>query len=205
VTQRECDDLIVLLDDAGARIGVAGKRASHHTDTPLHLAFSVYAFDRDGRLLLTRRSARKTTWPGVWTNTCCGHPAPGESLETAVRRRVRAELGVGVAVADVVLACGRYRVVMANGMTENEMGPVLRVLLDGPVAPNPAETDAVRWEPWEKLADAVLNGTIEISPWSEQTIRRMAVLGGAPWSWTVVDPVAAIPALAGIPLAQRRS
>ncbi|WP_261989691.1 isopentenyl-diphosphate Delta-isomerase [Streptomyces sp. uw30] len=89
------DDPIVLLDEGGHAIGTAPKPASHHRDTPLHLAFTAYAFSPSSELLLTRRSAAKKTWPGVWTNTVCGHPRPHEPLPDAVRRRVHAELGAG--------------------------------------------------------------------------------------------------------------
>ena len=66
----------------------------HHASTPLHLAFSCYVLDESGRLLVTRRALSKATFPGVWTNTCCGHPAPGEAIEDAVVRRVGQELGI---------------------------------------------------------------------------------------------------------------
>lgn len=189
------EELIILLDESGRAVGTAPKLAAHHEDTPLHLAFTAYAFDPDGRLLLTRRSLAKKTWPGVWTNTCCGHPAPGEALVDAVARRMRAELGCGVALADVVVDRIRYRARMGNGTTENEMGPVIRILLDGPIAPDPDETDQTRWVAWTDLVHQVETGTAGLSPWCEITIRRLAVIGSRPWTWPVVDPTRAIPAL----------
>src|SRR5262245_5336917 len=99
------DDVVVLLDRRGRPAGTAPKALIHGLDTPLHLGFSCHVFDRSGRVLLTRRSAAKTTWPGVWSNACCGHPRPGETLRAAVTRRLRDELGlradrIALAVSD---------------------------------------------------------------------------------------------------------
>ncbi|HEY0807811.1 MAG TPA: isopentenyl-diphosphate Delta-isomerase, partial [Pseudonocardiaceae bacterium] len=74
---------VILLDQDGNSIGTADKATVHHTETPLHLAFSCYLFDRRGRVLLSQRALAKKTWPGVWTNSACGHPAPGEELADA--------------------------------------------------------------------------------------------------------------------------
>src|SRR5437868_2928196 len=87
---------VVLLDDEGRPCGRAPKAEVHHRNTPLHLAFSCWLLDADGRTLLTRRSAAKRTWPGIWTNSFCGHPAPGEEVEAAVHRRARDELGARI-------------------------------------------------------------------------------------------------------------
>ena len=81
-------DLVDLVDEAGRVIGQAARATVHHGNTPRHRAFSVYLIDDAGRVLLTRRALSKITWPGVWSNSCCGHPRPGESDVAAIHRRV---------------------------------------------------------------------------------------------------------------------
>ena len=78
------EESVVLLDEEGRHIGSAAKSAYITSATPLHLGFSCYLFDTDGRVLITRRALGKHTLPGVWTNSFCGHPAPGEPIEAAV-------------------------------------------------------------------------------------------------------------------------
>ena len=116
---------VVLLDETGAAIGTAAKAEVHHADTPLHLAFSCYVFDEAGPAAADPARARhKPTFGGVWTNSCCGHPAPGEAIDDAVRRRVEQEVGLDPRRPALVLPAFRYRAVMANGVVENEMCPV---------------------------------------------------------------------------------
>src|SRR5699024_12783841 len=71
-------ELVVLLDEEGRPIGSADKATIHTAHTPLHLAFSCHVVDDDGRVLLTRRALDKLTWGGVWTNSVCVHPGPGD-------------------------------------------------------------------------------------------------------------------------------
>ncbi|MET8755893.1 isopentenyl-diphosphate Delta-isomerase [Streptomyces sp. NPDC004667] len=182
------DELIILVNEAGEATGTAPKMASHHQDTPLHLAFTCYVFDEAGRFLLTRRALTKTTWPGAWTNSCCGHPLPGEALFDSVDRRLHHELGTTARHMDIVVPTVRYRAVMDNGVVENEIGPVLRAALATAPTPNPEEVAETRWVSWERFAADVLDGTQDISPWSRRTVELLCGLGPDPWQW---PPVAA--------------
>ena len=138
----------------------------HHDRTPLHLAFSCYLLDAQGRVLLTRRALTKTTWPGVWTNACCGHPAPGEAHADAVRRRVRQELGVGIDDLRLVLPAFRYRAVMDDGVEENELCPVYVGRVVGELDPDPSEVAGVAWASWADVRREVADGTSPLSPWA---------------------------------------
>jgi isopentenyl-diphosphate delta-isomerase len=179
---------VVLLDEAGNSVGVADKATVHHADTPLHLAFSCYLFDGGGRLLLSQRALHKKTWPGVWTNSCCGHPAPGEVLADAVRRRLRDELGVGVTDLDLVLPRFRYRAVMDDGVVEYEMCPVFRARTTDEPAPNPAEVANVRWTPWHRLVAQVSTAQLTVSPWCRMQLTELITLGTDPADWPVAAP-----------------
>lgn len=86
--------LLELVDEEGNTIGTAEKLAAHQAPGQLHRAFSVFLFDEQGRLLLQRRALGKYHSPGVWSNTCCGHPYPGEAPFAAAARRTYEELGV---------------------------------------------------------------------------------------------------------------
>jgi isopentenyl-diphosphate delta-isomerase len=156
---------VVLLSDDGARIGVADKHEVHTDDTPLHLAFSCHVFDQAGRILVTRRALTKRTWPGVWTNSFCGHPAPEEELTDAVTRRARDELGLELAGLELALPDFRYLAIDASGIVENEICPVYIARADGPVRANPAEVAEWRWADTAELQLAVALTPWAFSPW----------------------------------------
>lgn len=158
-------ELVVLLDDDGRDIGTAPKSSVHGTDTALHLAFSCHVTDEEGRVLVTRRALAKRAWPGVWTNSFCGHPRPGESMTDAVARRARHELGLGLHDLDLALPDFRYRATDASGIVEHEICPVyLARTRDQPVL-NPDEVMDARWVHPDELSDAISAAPWAFSPW----------------------------------------
>jgi isopentenyl-diphosphate Delta-isomerase len=191
---------VVLLDETGFARGTAAKAAVHHARTPLHLAFSCYLFNDAGQFLLTRRAESKRTWPGVWTNTCCGHPLPGEPVADSVRRRLRQELRIAAADLVLVLPRFRYQAQMANGVVENEVCPVYAAYSDAVPAPDPAEVAEIAWVDWDQFCDAVDSGRQPVSPWCEMQVLELMALGPYPLAWMAADEADLPPAavLAGL-------
>nr|RZI37413.1 Isopentenyl-diphosphate Delta-isomerase [Cryobacterium sp. SO1] len=167
------DDLVVLLDQNGREIGTAPKSSVHGADTSLHLAFSCYVFNDRGEVLITRRALTKKTWPGVWTNSFCGHPAPAETLPDAVRRRADFELGLAVTDIDLALPLFRYRATDSSGIVENEVCPVYLAVATGDPVPNPDEVMEFTWTDPETLQGSVLASPFAFSPWMVLQMREL--------------------------------
>lgn len=163
---------VVLLAESGEPIGVADKAEVHGGDTPLHLAFSCHVFDVRGRVLVTRRAISKRTFPGVWTNAFCGHPAPGEDLEDAVRRRGLRELALPIGELEAVLPDFRYRAVDSSGVVENEVCPVYRTLVREDPMPRADEVDDWAWVAPKDLMLAVAATPFVFSPWLVLQLKR---------------------------------
>ncbi|HSU37701.1 MAG TPA: isopentenyl-diphosphate Delta-isomerase [Propionibacteriaceae bacterium] len=175
-------DHVVLLSTDREPVGSAPRAHVHTRDTPLHLAFSLYVFNESGEVLLTRRALTKTTWPGVWTNTCCGHPRPGEAMSAAVARRLDYELGMEITDLECVLPDFGYRATDASGLVENEFCPVFRAHVridpesshpnDPPLA-NPDEVLDWKWWKWNDVIEAARLTPFVFSPWSVQQMAQL--------------------------------
>ena len=166
-------EYVVLVDEAGTPIGTADKATVHTTDTPLHLAFSCHLVDDEGRVLLTRRALHKRTWPGVWTNSFCGHPGPGEDPVEAIARRAEQELGTIVDSIEPAVPDFRYRAVDDSGVVENEICPVFTARVRSAVNPRPDEVCAHHWARPEDVRTAVEATPFAFSPWLTAQVPQM--------------------------------
>jgi isopentenyl-diphosphate delta-isomerase len=124
---------------------------------------------------MTRRALAKGTWPGVWSNACCGHPRPSEDPASAAERRVREELGLAVSGLRVILPEFSYRASDASGVVENELCPVLIGTIDRDPQPDPAEVCEWSWTRWADLGLVAARTPWAVSPWAAQQIPQLTV------------------------------
>ncbi|MFE1644729.1 isopentenyl-diphosphate Delta-isomerase [Microbacterium sp. P01] len=171
-------DRVVLLDDDGREIGTALKSSVHGTDTALHLAFSCHVVNDDGQVLVTRRALGKTTWPGVWSNSFCGHPRPAEPVLSAVQRRADYEIGLELSDIELSLPLFRYRAVDASGIVEHEICPVYIARAHAEPVLNPLEVADSRWVDPTDLAAALVATPWAFSPWLVLQAEQLHLFGG---------------------------
>lgn len=172
--------LVELVDEAGQPAGASSVEEAHRPPGRLHRAFSVLLVDRDGRVLLQQRAAAKTRFPLRWANSCCGHPAPGQSLSTAATRRLREELGAGpVALTEIGVYVYRAED-PATGRVEVEYDHVLLGELppDSPLLPDPTEVAALRWADPAELAAELVADPGRYAPWLGGVVDLLLPEGG---------------------------
>jgi isopentenyl-diphosphate delta-isomerase len=142
MTLLDADELVVLVDAADRQIGVAPKLPVHR-EGRLHRAISVQIADRRGRLLLQKRHIGKYHSGGLWTNTCCSHPRPGETTLDAAQRRLASEMGIVCALTPLFTTT--YRANLDNAMIEHEVVHVFAGTYEGPIRADPREADGYDW------------------------------------------------------------
>ena len=167
------DDMIVYVDEDNNPIGTARKLPAHNGDTRRHRAFSVFLLNDKGELLLQQRALTKKTWPGVWSNTACGHVMLHESTESAARRRLKYELGMQVDKLHLILPDFRYRA-EKDGVVENEICPVFVGFASASPRPNPDEVGDVKWVDWERFVVEVADPANGYSPWAREEVELLA-------------------------------
>lgn len=148
---REGREAVILVDEANRAIGEMEKLAAHKAGR-LHRAFSVFVFHPDGRLMLQQRARGKYHSGGLWSNTCCSHPRPGESVLAAAKRRLREEMGFSCELRETHAFV--YRAELGNGLVEHECDHILVGTAEVEPVLDRTEAEAWRWvNPDELMQD----------------------------------------------------
>ncbi len=156
-------DMVILVDEHGNDAGAAPKLAAHETPY-LHRAFSVFIFDDTGRVLLQRRADGKYHFKGLWSNTCCSHPRPGETVLGAARRRLHEELGIATELREAG-SFVYYATDPLSGLSEHEFDHVVVGHWTGSPVPDPFEVSEWRWAEPADVDALIADPTADITPW----------------------------------------
>jgi isopentenyl-diphosphate delta-isomerase len=165
------DEKLILVDERNRATGTAGKRRVHR-QALLHRAFSIFLVDSRGRLLLQKRQRGKYHSAGLWANSCCGHPRPGERTISAAQRRLGEELGIASPLRFGFFA--RYRAALDAGMHENELVYVYFGPFEGPAQPNPAEISDVDLLSVDELRRRIERNPASFTAWLKHYVAHHA-------------------------------
>lgn len=155
-------EYVVLVDENDRQVGECEKLEAHQKGL-LHRAFSVFIFNLDKQLLLQRRADSKYHSGGLWSNTCCGHPRPGESIKEAASRRLSEEMGMKCVL--VSFFHQRYHFILDKDMTENEYDHVLLGFSDAQPLLNPEEVSQYRYIDLKDLKDELTRSPDSFTEW----------------------------------------
>lgn len=161
---------VILVDELDRELGTAPKMQAH-IDGVLHRAFSVFVFNSDGQLLLQRRAMHKYHSGGLWTNTCCSHPAPGEATEAACLRRLQEEMGFQCAIVPAFSFV--YRTDFENGLIEHEYDHVYVGEYNDVVLPDPEEVHEYRWVSFAGIDLMLANDPGQFTYWFKHVYERV--------------------------------
>jgi isopentenyl-diphosphate delta-isomerase len=168
-SRAKSEEQLILVDEGNRATGSGGKTAVHRAGL-LHRAFSIFLVDGSGRLVLQQRSPKKYHSGGLWANSCCGHPRPGERTVTAARRRLEEELGVSARLSFGFFA--RYRTPLDNGMHENEFVYVYFGRLASQPRPDPAEIADVAFLTCDEVGRRIRKDPNSFAFWFQHYFRQ---------------------------------
>lgn len=153
---------VILVDENNNPVGSMEKMEAHKKGL-LHRAFSIFIFNQKGQLLLQKRATGKYHCGGLWSNTCCSHPAPGENLLESASQRLMEEMGIETELREIFTFT--YRVSFENGLTENEFDHVLIGFSDTKPKINPDEAEDWKYIDKEIALKATVDNPDEFTPW----------------------------------------
>ena len=163
------DEMVILVDPQDREIGIEEKIKAHR-DGKLHRAFSVFVFNEKNEMLLQQRAWHKYHSGGLWTNACCSHPRPGETLEQAAARRLQEEMGFSCPLHRAFQFI--YKAELDGGLIEHELDHVFIGTYNGTIQPNVNEVAAFRWHPVQTIENDLKQSLEKYTVWFKLAFRR---------------------------------
>lgn len=160
---------VILVDKNDREIGVEEKLKAHQKGK-LHRAFSIFIFNSKGELLLQKRAKGKYHSGGLWSNTCCSHPRPGEELLAAARRRLKEEMGFSVELKEV--GSFIYKTKVNNVLFEHEYNHVIVGEFNGEPKINPEEAEDWKWIYFEDLKKDIAVNPNNYTYWLKEILKN---------------------------------
>lgn len=161
---------VILVDEQNNQIGI-GEKVETHRQAKLHRAFSIFLLNSKGEMLVQQRAKTKYHCPGLWANTCCGHPRPGEAVEQAAHRRLQEEFGFDAPFAEKLSYI--YKVAFDNGLNEHEFLHVFVGTADAKPAPNPEEIDGWKWISITDLKNDIVQRPEQYAYWFKLSVQKL--------------------------------
>jgi isopentenyl-diphosphate delta-isomerase len=164
------NERVVLVNARDEEIGTMPKLDAHRTGQ-LHRAFSVFIRNDEGKILLQRRADEKYHSGGLWTNACCGHPRPGEHVQTAAGRRLREEMGIECDLTEI--SAFTYRAELGNGLIEHEFDHVFSGEFAGTPIVSAREVREWQWISLNDLEDWVARDRSAFTVWFTDALEAL--------------------------------
>jgi len=159
------EEYLILVDGNDNPIGLEEKVKCHLPNGKLHRAFTALLFDKNGRLVLTKRAAEKMLWPGVWDGTVASHPRKSETYVTSAERRMPEELGISCKLD--YLFKFEYHVPYKDVGSENEICGTMIGVIDESTKFSliKDEIDEIKWISAHELLLELKNSPKTYCPW----------------------------------------
>ncbi len=164
---------VILVDETDREIGTMEKLEAHKKGA-LHRAFSILLFNSNGDILLQKRARTKYHSAGLWTNTCCSHPRPGESMKEATRRKLLQEMGIDEP-SDFAFKF-QYRTELENHLIEHELDHVFIGRFNGVPKINFREVEDYRWISIDALRSEIESDPGKFTYWFKLIMSRPEML-----------------------------
>ena len=153
---------VILVTEKDEAIGTMEKMQAHR-EGALHRAFSIFIFDRKGKMLVQQRAMEKYHGGGLWTNTCCSHPYPGEKVEEAAARRLNEEMGFQTPLQKVFAFT--YKANVENNLIEHEYDHVFAGEHEGFIDINKGEVADYCYQGMKELKWALKEKPSRFTAW----------------------------------------